>query len=122
LHTTTKHGESATADAGLLNLMLNIQYLQAQFFAYATTGDDLCEVAEYKPQPSGSLFHGAGACPALLAGTGMRGSVTGGRAASFTSVTVEQYAREIANDDLSHLRLLRSALGAWRLGDSTTGH
>ncbi|PTS86572.1 hypothetical protein DBR17_06875, partial [Sphingomonas sp. HMWF008] len=40
------------------------------------------------------------------------GSVTGGRQGTFTDTVVREYAREIAADEIAHVGLLRSALGA----------
>jgi hypothetical protein len=108
--TPTASSTSAIIDADALNLLLNLEYLQAQFFTFATTGSNISAIASTSSQADGGLFPGGGA--ALLTGTGTQGSVTGGRAVSFASATIGQYAREIAADDLAHLRFLRSALGS----------
>lgn len=107
--TPTATSTSTVVDADALNLLLNLEYLQAQFFMFATTGTNISAIASTSSQANGGLFPGGGA--ALLTGTGTQGSVTGGRAVSFASTTIGQYAREIAADDLAHLRLLRSILG-----------
>ena len=79
-------------DADILNFALNLEYLEAQFYAFAAFGTGL---------------------PAnLLTGTGTQGAVTGGRQVTFTDPLVGQYAREIAVDERQHVAFLRSALGS----------
>jgi hypothetical protein len=81
----------AITDADILNFALNLEYLEAQFYAIAATG-------AYLPDN-------------LLGGTGTRGQVTGGRQVNFTDPVVAAYAREIANDERQHVIFLRQALG-----------
>lgn len=102
--TPTSTDTGAIINADSLNFALNLAYLQAQFFTFATTGANVSAIANSATHPGGGA--------ALLTGTGTQGSVTGGRAVSFSSATVAQYAREIAADDLAHLGFLRSVLGA----------
>ncbi|QNA85930.1 ferritin-like domain-containing protein [Sphingomonas sp. So64.6b] len=78
-------------DADILNFALNLEYLEAQFYSYAAFGTGL---------------------PAtMLGGTGRQGAATGGQKVTFTDPVVEQYAREIARDEIAHVAFLRSALG-----------
>ena len=83
---------SAITDADILNFALNLEYLEAQFYAYAATGSGL---------PSN-----------LLDGTGTQGTVIGGRKVAFSDPLVEQYAREIAADERAHVAFLRQAIGS----------
>ncbi|MBB5712654.1 ferritin-like domain-containing protein [Sphingomonas xinjiangensis] len=90
--TPTPTPTPALSDADVLNFALNLEYLEAQFYSYAATGSGL---------------------PAnLLAGSGAQGAVTGGRQATFKDPLVAQYAREIAADEVAHVRFLRGAIGA----------
>ena len=82
----------AITDADILNFALNLEYLEAQFYAIAANG-------AYLPDN-------------LLGGTGTRGQVTGGKQVQFTDPVVAAYAREIANDERQHVVFLRATLGA----------
>ena len=82
----------AITDADILNFALNLEYLEAQFYAIAATG-------AYLPDN-------------LLGGTGTRGQATGGSQVPFRDPVVAAYAREIANDERQHVVFLRQALGA----------
>ncbi|MFA5965934.1 MAG: ferritin-like domain-containing protein [Sphingomonas sp.] len=90
--TPTPTSTSVAIDQNAFNFLINLEYLTAQFYALASTGTGLSAT--------------------LLTGTGTQGSVTGGRAVTFTDPIVAQYARELAADDLAHVGLLRSILGA----------
>lgn len=79
-------------DADILNFALNLEYLEAQFYSFAVNGAGL---------PNSSLT-----------GTGTQGGVTGGRQVTFTDPAVQQYAREIAQDEVAHVNFLRQALGS----------
>jgi hypothetical protein len=80
------------SDAAVLNYALNLEYLEAQFYSFAAFGTGLAN--------------------ADLTGSGTQGAVIGGRQVAFTDPVVRDYAREIANDEIAHVRFLRSALGS----------
>ena len=84
--------QTTVTDADILNFALNLEYLEAQFYSYAVNGTGL---------PN-----------SLLGGSGVQGPVTGGRKVKFTDPIVEQYAREIAADEVAHVKFLRMALGS----------
>ncbi|HEX7931756.1 MAG TPA: ferritin-like domain-containing protein [Paraburkholderia sp.] len=83
---------SAPTDAEILNFALNLEYLESQFYAYATTGTGL---------PT-----------AMTAGVGTMGAVIPGQQVPFQDPVVKAYANEIANDEREHVTFLRSALGS----------
>ena len=91
---TSKAGaQSMITDTDILNFALNLEYLEAQFYAYAANGTGL---------PANQLT-----------GTGTQGAVTGGAQVNFSNdAIVGQYAREIAADEAAHVAFLRTALGS----------
>jgi hypothetical protein len=83
---------AAPTDDEILNFALNLEYLEAQFYTYATTGSGL---------------------PAsMLSGVGTQGTVMAGAQVPFQDPLVQAYANEIANDEREHVAFLRSALGS----------
>ncbi|MDP1027692.1 ferritin-like domain-containing protein [Sphingomonas sp. KR1UV-12] len=93
---STKAGaQSTNIDVDVLNFALNLEYLEAQFYAYAATG--------------------AGLSSSLLTGTGRQGTVITGnsphqaRQVQFTDPAVRAYAQEIAADEIAHVTFLRSS-------------
>ena len=79
---------AATPEADVLNFALNLEYIEAEFYLRAATGSGLS---------------------AADAGSGA-GSVNGGAKVNFATAAETQYANEIAQQELNHVRFLRSAL------------
>jgi hypothetical protein len=84
--------QSAPTDAEILNFALNLEYLESQFYTYATTG--------------------AGLAASMTTGVGTMGTVIAGQQVPFQDPVVKAYANEIANDEREHVTFLRSALGS----------
>jgi hypothetical protein len=87
----TAAASGGPSDGAILNFALNLEYLEAEFYLHA--------------------YYGHGLRHALTDGKGTRGGVTGGRKVEFKSHAIEQYAREIAEDEEAHVKFLRGALG-----------
>ena len=90
MSTTSTPPSTALTDADVLNFALNLEYLEAEFYLRAATGAGLS-----------STDAGSSA-----------GAVTGGAQVPFKTQAIQQYAMEIANDELAHVRFLRTALGS----------
>jgi hypothetical protein len=82
-------------DFDILNFALNLEYLEAEYYLRAAFGTGLS---------SGDID-----------GTGTLGGVSGGRRVPFETPAIQQYAEEIALDELAHVRLLRAVLGNRRV-------
>lgn len=79
-------------DGDILAFALNLEYLEAEFYRVATMGVYL-DFADTQ-------------------GKGDAGRTTGGREVSFKNPQLAELAKEIASDELDHVRFLRSALGS----------
>ena len=84
-------------DAAVLNFALNLEYLEAEFYSRAA--------------------YGVGLAATNTSGAGFAGNVMGGSLVPFTTPAVQQYATEVANDEIAHVKFLRSGLGAAAVGE-----
>lgn len=84
-------------DAAVLNFALNLEYLEAEFYIRA--------------------YYGTGLMAADTSGTGYAGNVIGGSQVPFKTPAIQQYAKEIATDELAHVKFLRSGLGSAAVGE-----
>ena len=80
----------AVPEVDVLNFALNLEYLEANFYQVAVNG-----------APLSSSDTGTGA-----------GTVSGGGKVTFSNSLLAKAAAEIAQDELLHVRFLRSALGS----------
>jgi len=77
-------------DADILNFALNLEYLEAEYYQLGVFGTGL-SAADKGNSTAG---------------------VTGGRQVTFTTTSYQEFAQEVAEDELAHVRYLRSALGS----------
>ena len=91
--TTAAMATTGPSEIEVLNFALNLEYLEAEFYLQAAFGTSLSA-----SDTSGTV--------------GTLGTVTGGRQVQFSNPLIADYAQEIANDELTHVRFLRSALGS----------
>jgi hypothetical protein len=82
---------AATTDADILNFALNLEYLEAELYTYATTGKSASE-----------FFGVTGAVP----------PTTGGQAVAFTDSAIQAIVTELAQNEIAHVQLIRSTLTA----------
>ncbi len=89
---TTPAQAQGINDADIFNFALNLEYLEAEYYIRAVLGTGLAD--------------------SDTTGTGVRGNVTGGRAVPFKSDYIRQYATKVAIDEQTHVKFLRTVLGA----------
>lgn len=91
----TSRAHAAVTDTDILNFALNLEYLEAQFYTYATTGTGL-------PASSTSGSGGAGGTVTIKANPMV----------PFSTPFLQQFAMEVATDEQNHVSFLRGALGS----------
>ena len=97
----TNRAEGALlADPDILNFALNLEYLEGEYYSYAVFGKGLADM--------GIAITGVGTAGATIApsGSGSNGGV------AFSSPIIKDYATEIAEDEIAHIKFLRTQLGS----------
>jgi hypothetical protein len=89
----------AAGDADIFNFALNLEYLEAEFYLRAATGQGLAATD--------------------VTGTGTQGTVTGGSLVPFKSPAIQQYAQRIAVDEQAHVKFIRAVLGSSAVAEPT---
>jgi hypothetical protein len=84
------------SQSDVLNFALNLEYLEAEFYSFATTG---------------------AAFPSTI--TGVAGTATGGKMTTFVTPGLQNIANEIAMDEQNHVKFLRTALGGMAVAEPT---
>ncbi len=98
LGTTAAHAD-ATTDAAIFNFALNLEYLEAEFYLRAVTGQGLAA--------------------SMTTGTGTQGTVTGGSLVPFQNTAIAYFAEKIAVDELAHVNFIRAVLGSSAVAEPT---
>ncbi len=98
--TASKPAEAQTVtDMTIMNFALNFEYLGAEYYLRALTGQGLSS--------------------ADVTGVGTQGTVIGGSQVPFASPAIAQYAQRLAVDELQHVRFLRAVLGTNAIAEPT---
>src|SRR5665213_98402 len=89
----TKKADAAIMDSDILQFALNLEYLEAEFYTYASSGMSISQMG------------------VSITGQGNAGATTGGQQVSFfANSTLQQTISQIAADERAHVTLLQTAL------------
>lgn len=103
--TPTPTSTTGVADVDVLNFALQLEYLEGAYYGYAVSGQGIDAALQTGMGTQGPVVTGSGAGAA--------------RAVSFTDPVVQEYAREIAADEIGHVRFLRETLGSAAVAQPT---
>ncbi|WP_446744719.1 ferritin-like domain-containing protein [Silvibacterium acidisoli] len=95
---TKAFAQSTVTDADILNFALNLEYLEAQFYSYATTGAGI-------DANGGVITSGSGTAGGTV-------TIKSNAKVPFTNPTIMSYAMEVAAEEAKHVKFLQTALGS----------
>lgn len=84
--------QSAITDLDIAQFALNLEYLEAEFYTAATTGQTITQMG------------------VAVSGSGMTGPTTGGSQVTFADAAVRNIALELAANEVTHVKLLRDLI------------
>jgi hypothetical protein len=100
---TSKAQAAAPTDNDIFNFALNFEYLGAEYYLRAVTGQG---VSAYTS----------------VTGTGTQGGVVGGSPVPFRTSALAYYAQQLAGDELAHVQFIRSVLGSAAIAEPQIDH
>jgi hypothetical protein len=89
----TAHAQSTFTDFDILNFALNLEYLEAEFYTVATTGQTISQAG------------------LTVTGSGATGPTTGGAQVALTGAALA-IAQEIAKDEQTHVKFIQTAIAS----------
>lgn len=89
----TAQAQTTFTDFDILNFALNLEYLEAEFYTVATTGQTISQAG------------------LTVTGTGVAGPTTGGQQVALTGAPLA-IAMEIANDERDHVKFIQTAIAS----------
>ena len=99
LSRNTAFAQAAVTDVDILNFALNLEFLEAQFYSLATTGLTIDKSSTPVP-----ITGGNGAAGGTV-------TVKPSPMVNFTTPLLQQFAMEVAQDELNHVKFLQMGLG-----------
>ncbi len=91
---STAKAQSSYTDFDILNFALNLEYLEAEFYTVATTGQTLSQIGM------------------TVTGSGASGATTGGAQVTGLTGMALAVAQEIAKDEQTHVKFIQTAIAS----------